>query len=136
MTSLISLSSGFAVTAPAPLAIEKPFEPPWSSHFLWAYQTSETFEARAEIPDDCSLLTLAEYSKMYVGTVVAIVVTVGLLVVIPIGLACYLGRRWYVVAEFKAAFCREEGNNAGVRCRSRVQDVEQGNPIRMENSVQ
>ncbi len=64
---------------------------------------------------------------MHVGTLVAVVVAVGLLVVILIALACYLGRRWYVVAEFKEAFGRKGNNGAGVRRRSRVQDVEQGN---------
>lgn len=72
---------------------------------------------------------------MHVGTIVAIIVAVGLLVVIPISLACYLGRRWYVVAEFKEVFCRKQGNKAGVRRRSRVQDVEQGNTIHMESSA-
>lgn len=61
---------------------------------------------------------------MYAGTLVAIIVVVALLVLIPIAGACYLGRRWYVVAEFKEVFCRNGGNEAGIRRRSRVQDVE------------
>lgn len=70
---------------------------------------------------------------MNVGTIVAIIVAVGLLVVIPIAAACYLGRRWYVVAEFKEVFGRDGGKKAGIRPRSRIQDVERGNIIHMGN---
>jgi hypothetical protein len=72
---------------------------------------------------------------MYVGTLVAIVVAVGLLVLIPVAVAYYLGCRWYVIAEFKEVFGSKRDDKAGVRRRSKVQDVEQSNTIHTETSA-
>jgi len=72
---------------------------------------------------------------MYVGTLVAVIIAITLLVLIPIAVACYLGCRWYVVAEFKEVFGSKGDNKAGVRRRSKVQDVEQGNTTHTETSA-
>ncbi len=93
------------------------------------------YKARAENSDDCVPQSPISHSKMYVGTLVAIIVAAGLLVFIPIAVACYLGRRRYVVAKFKVVFGSKGNDKAGVTRRSTIQDVEQGNTIQTENSA-
>lgn len=74
------------------------------------------------------------HSKPHLGTLIAAILAVSLLVVPPFVLACYLGKRWYVFAEWKEAFGGERNDRAGKGRRSGIQDVEQGNTTQIQHA--